>query len=290
MKKVLFTLLLLALLGVGAAALVVWRGWYDVSATSGHLGVVYRLLDVAMQRSVAHYAEGIETPALDDPALVSRGAACYRDHCAQCHGGPGVAPGSVGMSLQPLPGPLMDAADRWRPRELYWITRHGIKMSGMPAWELRLPDRDLWALTAFLQRLPALTPATYGDATGPAVAACRTANEACAAGECQGTVTAAEQPIVPRTRLEAGHLALRQYACIACHRIPGIVGPDTHVGPPLDGWARRERISGDQPNTEAALIRFIRHPQEVDPGTAMPDLGVTEEHARLMAEYLLAQD
>ena len=157
MKKVLLTVLLLALLGLSTAALVVWRGWYDVSATSGHLGVVYRLLDVAMQRSVAHYAEGIETPALDDPALVSRGAACYRDHCAQCHGGPGVAPGSVGMSLQPLPGPLMDAAERWRPRELYWITRHGIKMSGMPAWEYHLGEDEIWAVVAFVTVLPAMS-------------------------------------------------------------------------------------------------------------------------------------
>ena len=48
-------------------------------------------------------------PPLDDPARLARGAACYRAHCVQCHGGPGVAPGPDGMSMQPLPGPLLDA-------------------------------------------------------------------------------------------------------------------------------------------------------------------------------------
>lgn len=296
MKKVLITLLAAALMGSGAAALVVWRGWYDVSATGGHIKPVYDFLELALRFSVRHQAADIAVPPLGDPAMVSRGAACYRDHCEQCHGGPGVAQGSVGMSLQPLPGPLVDAARRWQPGEIYWITRHGIKMSGMPAWEMRLPDADLWALTAFLQRLPALTPAAYRDHTTAAPAgSCRSANEACAAGACpeHDTADAMLSTTIARQRRDgddAARLALRQYACVACHRIPGVVGPDTHVGPPLNEWRRRERIAGRLPNTADALVRFIRDPRSVNPATAMPELGVTEAHARLMADYLLKQD
>jgi cytochrome c1 len=85
---------------------------------------------------------------------------------------------------------------------------------------------------------------------------------------------------------EQARVALRQYACVACHRIPGVTGSATHVGPPLHGLARRELIAGRLPNTRDNLVRWIRAPQAVKPGSAMPDLGVTEEHARVMAAYL----
>jgi mono/diheme cytochrome c family protein len=291
MKKVLITLLAAALAGLCGAAFVIWRGWYDVSATGGHIRPVYDLLDTALRFSVRRQAGEIAAPKLDDPAMVTRGAGCYRDHCEQCHGGPGVAQSSVGMSLQPLPGPLMDAARRWQPAEIYWITRHGIKMSGMPAWEMRLPERDLWALTAFLQRLPEMTPGAYRDTTEAQAGRCPTANEACAAGNCAAQATA-DQPTPADTgsRDEAAQLALRQYACVACHRIPGVIGPDTDVGPPLKEWGRHQRIAGRLPNTADDLVRFIRDPRSVDPATAMPTMGVTEAHARLMADYLLKQD
>ncbi len=81
-------------------------------------------------------------------------------------------------------------------------------------------------------------------------------------------------------------MALRQYACVSCHRIPGVTGSDTQVGPTLEGLARRTMIAGRLPNTADNLVRWIRAPQAIKPGTAMPELAVTEEHARLMAEYL----
>ncbi len=289
MKKVLITLLAAALVGIGGVALVIWRGWYDITATSGHLQPVYDLLETSMRFSVQRRAAQINVPRLDAPETVARGAACYRDHCEQCHGGPGVAQGSVGMSLQPLPGPLIDASRHWRPAEIYWITRQGIKMSGMPAWELRLPDDDLWAVTAFIHQLPALTPAAYRTATQAQAGSCATANEACLAGRCPTAATADKVPLEARTRDEAAQLALHQYACSACHRIPGVIGSDVDVGPPLHEWGRRERIAGRLPNTAEALVRFIRQPRSVDPGTAMPEMGVTEAHAQLMAEYLLKQ-
>ena len=79
--------------------------------------------------------------------------------------------------MQPLPGPLVDAHLHWRARELYWLTRHGIRMSGMPAWEYRLRDEEIWELVAFMQRLPELN-ARHGkrnirSAPAPALLAAR---------------------------------------------------------------------------------------------------------------------
>src|SRR5690606_3656021 len=119
--------------------------------------------EVAMRQSVRHHAKKIEAPPLSDPEMALRGAASYRDHCVQCHGAPGVAQSAIGLSLQPLPGPLVDARQHWRPRELYWVVRHGIKMTGMPAWEYRLSDDAIWELVAFMQQLPHLNAAQYAQ-------------------------------------------------------------------------------------------------------------------------------
>ncbi len=149
---------------VVVGAVVVMGGLYDVSASTQHTQAVYSLLEITFEQSVRRRARAIEAPALDAPALVERGALCFRDHCLACHGAPGVAPGPAGLAMQPAPGPLVDAARLWRARELYWITRHGIRMTGMPAWGHRLPDADLWALAAFLGRLPELSPAAWTTA------------------------------------------------------------------------------------------------------------------------------
>ncbi|MGZ8218617.1 c-type cytochrome [Methylomagnum sp.] len=77
-----------------------------------------------------------------------------------------------------------------------------------------------------------------------------------------------------------------QYGCGTCHRIPGIEGAHGEVGPPLAQFAERVYVAGVLPNTPANLMRWIRHPQSVVPGNAMPEMGVTEEDARDIAAYL----
>ncbi len=80
--------------------------------------------------------------------------------------------------------------------------------------------------------------------------------------------------------------AMRDYGCGSCHAIPGVRGADSQVGPPLAGFARRRFIAGRVPNEPEELVRWIRHPQGIKPGTAMPDLGVSDQHARDIAAYL----
>ena len=87
-----------------------------------------------------------------------------------------------------------------------------------------------------------------------------------------------------------GRLALTQYACHACHQIPGITGSEVYVGPTLEGFATRRIIARNLPSTPENLARWIRKPQEIDPHTAMPALGVSEQDARDMVAYLLTLD
>jgi cytochrome c len=91
---------------------------------------------------------------------------------------------------------------------------------------------------------------------------------------------------VPGGNVVAGEQAIVKYGCGACHTIPGIRGADTYVGPLLTGYSRRHYIAGTLPNTHENLILWLQNPQAVEPGTVMPNLGLTEIEARDIAAYL----
>lgn len=83
-----------------------------------------------------------------------------------------------------------------------------------------------------------------------------------------------------------GKVAIRRYGCDGCHIIPGVRGWDGQIGPPLTHMADRSYVAGVLPNTPDNMIRWIKHPRQVDQLTAMPDAGVTDSDARDIAAYL----
>jgi cytochrome c len=83
-----------------------------------------------------------------------------------------------------------------------------------------------------------------------------------------------------------GPAAIERYGCIACHAIPGVPAGRGQVGPPLGGIAGRSIIAGHLTNTPENLVRWIRDPQGIEPGTVMPNMGVTDSDARDIAAYL----
>lgn len=262
----------LVLAGVVAGVLVLLSGTVDTAATKQHLRITHRILDAGLHFAVRRAADDIEAPPLGDPELVARGLDCYRQHCSQCHGAPGVAPGPAARGMLPIPSSLAQSARDWPAEWLYYVTRKGVRMTGMPAWEYRLSDRSLWATVAFLKAMPSFTPDTY---------AARSAEP--------GSTRCEPRTDLPASDEDVGPTLLRQYACDSCHVIEGVVGPRTFVGPPLRDWPRRGYIAGVLPNTRANLARFIEDPRSVSPGTLMPDLEVPPAHARAMADFLYAQ-
>ena len=101
-----------------------------------------------------------------------------------------------------------------------------------------------------------------------------------------GTQLVEPPPEVPGGDPELGAQAINSYGCDTCHTIPGIDGADATVGPPLTRWSERAYIAGALPNTADNLVDWITDPQEIEPGTAMPDVGVTPAAARDIAAYL----
>jgi cytochrome c len=90
----------------------------------------------------------------------------------------------------------------------------------------------------------------------------------------------------PLGSAEVGAAIMARHACGSCHRIPGIALADGNVGPPLDGVGRRIVIAGRLPNSADNMVHWLRDPQAVEPGNAMPDVGLSEQEARNVAAYL----
>lgn len=268
MKAVLITLAAVALAAALAAAGML-GGLYDISATDQHLRPTYWAVDTASRQSVKLRARAITPPKLDEPPRIERGLALFRDHCVLCHGAPGVAPEPFALGMTPAPANLVDTARNWTPAEIYWTVRNGFKMTGMPAWRYRLADEQLWDIVAFIATtLPRLSPVEY---------------RARAAAATKEPIR--EDPPLPPDA-KRGKDAIHQYACATCHEIPGIVGANKPVGPPLEAMARRGVIAGIVPNTPANLEKFLLDPQAVSPESAMPDLGLTVRDARDISAYL----
>lgn len=170
MRQALIAIVLFVLGAAGFGAAAVYSGVYDISATDQHTAPVYWLMETAMRRSVKARAKAIAVPPLTDRALIARGFRRYREHCVQCHGAPGVAPIDAAKGMTPVPASLMETGRHWPSAEIYWVVKHGIKMTGMPAWEYRLSDDDLWATVAFVKELPRLSPLQYRRLEAPAAA------------------------------------------------------------------------------------------------------------------------
>jgi cytochrome c553 len=143
------------------AAAIVISGIVPIKASSGHWAITAALLDFAKTRSVATQAWGIKPPPLDDVDLVLRGAGHYEGACLPCHGGPGRSIPPVMAAMTPAPPELGARLSRWTPAQLFSIVKHGIKFTGMPAWPEQQRDDEVWAMVAFLRRMPSLDSDGY---------------------------------------------------------------------------------------------------------------------------------
>jgi cytochrome c553 len=149
--------------GIAAAigALVVVSGVVPIKASSGHWSITEAFLQFAKRRSVAAYSIGISVPALDEERLVVKGAAHYDTACRPCHGSPALEQPRIARQMLPRPPDLRDAVRKYDPEDLFFIVKHGIKLTGMPAWPALNRDDEVWAMVAFLRQLPGLAPPAY---------------------------------------------------------------------------------------------------------------------------------
>jgi mono/diheme cytochrome c family protein len=146
---------------MGAAAVGIYIGVYNVAADVPHTQPVYWLLETVRNRSVEARVRDIVVPTnLNDPNRISRGAGQYADMCSGCHLAPGMKRTEISQGLYPRALELRRKTNL-TPAEQFWVIKHGIKMTGMPAWGVTHDDDLLWDVVAFIRQLPELTSEQY---------------------------------------------------------------------------------------------------------------------------------
>ena len=163
MKTILMTLVLTALVLVIGAGAFIYAGVYDVSGATPHGAMSKWAMATTMRHSVKRRARAIDVPDLEQDALMLAGVSDFQAMCVDCHGAPGEKPGPMGRGLNPSAPDLQQAAAQRTPAELFWVTKHGIKMTGMPAWGVTHDDAALWPVVAFMTTLPGLDAEGYKD-------------------------------------------------------------------------------------------------------------------------------
>ena len=168
----------LILIGIGVfvgGAIYMYSGIYPMGADVPHNKLTYWLLETAREQSIEMASKDIEVPLLDNPELLLSGGPDYNDMCAACHLKPGKMQSDMSIGLYPAPPNLSKKEDEHghghaddghggleqSVRRQFWIIKHGIKASGMPAWGPTHDDQRIWAMVAFLQKLPELSPEQY---------------------------------------------------------------------------------------------------------------------------------
>jgi cytochrome c553 len=146
--------------GAIAAGLFVESGVYDMGADDHHTAIVLSLIEQLRERSIGVRDRSIELRYVEDPERIAAGAEHYAALCAGCHLAPGVTKSAIRPGLYPHP-PNLAQEDLRDGRRAFWIIKHGIKMSAMPAWGKTLDDAAIWDLVSFLRKMPEMTPETY---------------------------------------------------------------------------------------------------------------------------------
>jgi len=161
MKAIIWVLGVLLLICFGKFALI-WSGAYNIAADEPHWRLTERVMETLRDRSVAVRASSIVAPNLTDESLIRAGAGNYDAMCTGCHLQPGIEQSEVSVGLYPSPPNLtrrrMDDAAR-----AFWVIKHGIKLSGMPAWGRSMEDEHIWGMVAFLRELHDMAPKRYRE-------------------------------------------------------------------------------------------------------------------------------
>lgn len=162
-----FALLVLLVLA-GFAGVFIYMGLYNIGADAPHSKLVYGTLDELRERAIANYSRDIKPPAdLNAPKRIAAGAGLYNEMCTGCHLGPGVERSELSQGLYPA-APELARSNGRSPAEQFWIIKHGVKLSAMPAWGKTHDDQLIWDMVAFIRQLPKLSPQQYKAAVASA--------------------------------------------------------------------------------------------------------------------------
>lgn len=161
MTKVIRAAIVAVVIVLAGAGAFVFSGVYDVGADTPHWALTRKAIEVVRDRAIAVRANDIQVPDLTGEQLILKGAGQYAAMCANCHLAPGKSESEIRPGLYPKPPKLSEHPID--PKTVFWVTKHGLKMSGMPAWGLGHDDATLWSIVAFVGKLPGMSAQQYKD-------------------------------------------------------------------------------------------------------------------------------
>jgi len=156
--KYIVILVAVSALGMGS---YLGYGLYDVSADTKHWGITEWVLGSVRDRSITTASSDIKVPTnLADQNYYVQAAGNYQEMCSGCHLAPGIRETELSQGLYPQP-PDFTANKPDDPIRTFWVIKHGLKMTGMPAWGVSHSDEDIWQLVAFTQQLKGIEQRDY---------------------------------------------------------------------------------------------------------------------------------
>lgn len=161
---------ILAILVVIAGMVYFFAGFYDVAADAQEPEVVSGTLVSVRQASVARHAAGLTPPvSMSDASVIQSGARAFAaSGCVNCHGAPGVTWARFSEGLEPAAPDLKEVGPPADPAQLFWIIKHGIRMTAMPSFsKVGLKDDEIWTLAAFVKNLDKISEADFKAWTAP---------------------------------------------------------------------------------------------------------------------------
>jgi mono/diheme cytochrome c family protein len=162
LNTVVATLVAVILLSAAGLGVYAWSGAYAIGADVPHWPITYDVLAYFRDRAIARHDASVEVPAdLESPARLQLGAEHYAEMCTGCHLEPGESGDEIREGLYPTPPDFSRMKHPIDPRRAYWVIKHGIKFTAMPAWGRSHSDDKIWAMVAFVRKLPGMTPAQY---------------------------------------------------------------------------------------------------------------------------------
>jgi mono/diheme cytochrome c family protein len=159
--KIIAVIALVLVLGMAGVVAFTYSGLFDVAATTREPNLVRWMLENTRKNSIQYRAEHIVEPESLGEARWITGGKAFDEMCAVCHGAPGQKPFLGAGDMNPPPPDLADIASQRTPKELFWVVKNGIRMTGMPAWGPTHTDAKIWDLVAFIKRVPELSPDAY---------------------------------------------------------------------------------------------------------------------------------
>ncbi len=144
--------------GLGCVYLFLYMGKLPMGADNPPGNIEKSMANMAVDSHVEHNADKQENPTQINSANLIEGAHEYEDHCAFCHGGAQALVSPMSSKFNPPVPQIINRPPHDPDANLFWITKHGIRLTGMPSWSGILTDDEIWKIVAFVKRSKSLPP------------------------------------------------------------------------------------------------------------------------------------